>query len=411
MADAADLHRALVDGLVARGIITDARVEAAFRAVPRHLFLPGLPLEEVYRDTFIVTKRIDGEAVSSSSQPEIMAIMLEQLAVAPGHRVLEIGAGTGYNAALLAHLAGERGEVVTLDVDEDLAVSARAHLAAAGFARVRVICADGGLGFADGAPWDRIILTVGAWDMTPAWREQLGPAGRLVLPLALGGGQRTIAFTPAADHLASVSLRDCMFMPLRGAFAAPAERVRLGTDPSVELFVHEPGAVDAGAVRAMLDQPATDADTGIEVTLRELYGGAIQWLAVRERAFVWLLARGEGCDTVPVPLLYATPGQARSTAGLVDGGAACFLTRPPGAPPPARFTLGVRGFGESGALVTRLADAIKGWDACGRPDTTDLRVRAYPVASSPPVSAGTIVIAKRWHSYHLNWPAQIQTSR
>ncbi len=369
------------------------------------------PLEEVYRDTFIVTKRLDGEAVSSSFQPGIMATMLQQLAVLPGHRVLEIGAGTGYNAALLAHLAGERGEVVTLDVDEDLAESARGHLAAAGFARVRVIRADGGLGFAEGAPWDRIILTVGAWDVTPAWREQLAPGGRLVLPLALGGGQRTIALTPADGHLASVSLRDCMFMPLRGAFAAPPDRVRLGADPTVELFVHEPDSVDAGAVRALLDEPSADADTGIEVTLREVYGGAIQWLAVRERAFAWLLATGEGCDAAPVPLLYATPGQSLSTAGLVDGGAACFLTRPPGTPPPARFTLGVRGFGESGALAARVTGAIKAWDACGRPATTDLRVHAYPVESAPPASAGTIVIARRWHHYHLDWPAQSQTSR
>jgi len=83
-----------------------------------------------------------------------------------------------------------------------------------------------------------------------------------------------------------------------------------------------------------------------------------------------------------------------------------------GACPPS-LSIAVANAGSLGACGALLMppDAIKGWDACGRPDTTDLRVRAYPVASSPPVSAGTIVIAKRWHSYHLNWPAQIQTSR
>jgi protein-L-isoaspartate(D-aspartate) O-methyltransferase len=177
MTDAAALHQALVDGLVSGRSITSPRLEAAFRAVPRHLFLPGIPLEEVYRDQFIVTKRLDGEPVSSSSQPQIMATMLEQLALEPGQRVLEIGAGTGYNAALLAHLVGDAGQVVTVDIDEDLVERAQAHLATAGCLRVRAVSGDGGLGYAADAPYDRIILTVGAWDVTPAWRRRSpGPA-------------------------------------------------------------------------------------------------------------------------------------------------------------------------------------------------------------------------------------------
>ncbi len=106
---AAELHQALVDQLLAMRsadsrarLIRSPAVEAAFRAAPRHLFLPEVPVEQVYRDEAIVTKRQDGVPISSSSQPAIMAIMLEQLALEPGHRVLEIGAGTGYNAALLA---------------------------------------------------------------------------------------------------------------------------------------------------------------------------------------------------------------------------------------------------------------------------------------------------------------------
>src|SRR5262245_12703766 len=109
MADAADLHRDLVDSLVRRGAITDSRVEAAFRAVPRHLFLPEVSVAEVYRDQAIPTKMLDGEAISSSSQPEIMATMLQQLELEPGSRVLEVGAGTGYNAALMSHLVGGNG--------------------------------------------------------------------------------------------------------------------------------------------------------------------------------------------------------------------------------------------------------------------------------------------------------------
>src|SRR2546428_12794983 len=100
-------HQALVDSLKASGCIRTPLVEAAFRAVPRHLFLPGTPLDLVYSDEAIPTKRFDGATVSSSSQPAIMAFMLEQLQLEPGHRVLEVGAGTGYNAALMGHIVGE----------------------------------------------------------------------------------------------------------------------------------------------------------------------------------------------------------------------------------------------------------------------------------------------------------------
>src|SRR5437588_7986072 len=124
-----DLNEALLASLETSGTLGDHRVAAAFRAVLRHHFLPGHALKDVYEDTAIMTKFGErGVAVSSSSQPAIMAIMLEQLRVGPGHRVLEIGAGTGYNAALLAHLVGSEGHVVTLDFDEDLSRSARAHL-------------------------------------------------------------------------------------------------------------------------------------------------------------------------------------------------------------------------------------------------------------------------------------------
>src|SRR5581483_5459570 len=114
-----------------------------------------------------------------------MAIMLEQLQLKPGLRVLEIGAGTGYNAALMAHIVGETGQVITIDIDEDIVYNARLHLVTAGFERVQVICADGGAGYAHAAPYDRIILTVGASDITPAWRDQMKPNGRLLLPLTL----------------------------------------------------------------------------------------------------------------------------------------------------------------------------------------------------------------------------------
>src|SRR5688500_13282187 len=114
--DLPSLQSALLHQLQHSGAATQPAILDAFRAVPRHLFLPGRPLEEVYRDEAIPTKLAGGQAISSSSQPAMMAIMLEQLDFAPGQHILEIGAGTGYNAALIGHLVGPTGRVVTVDI-------------------------------------------------------------------------------------------------------------------------------------------------------------------------------------------------------------------------------------------------------------------------------------------------------
>src|ERR1051326_1170586 len=105
--DGRALHHALINHLKQRELLARPEIEEAFRIVPRHLFLPDLPVEKVYRDQAIATKLLNERIVSSSSQPAIMAIMLEQLELRPGQRVLEIGAGTGYNAALMAYIVGE----------------------------------------------------------------------------------------------------------------------------------------------------------------------------------------------------------------------------------------------------------------------------------------------------------------
>lgn len=108
-------------------------MERALRAVERHVFVPDVALEEAYANDIVVTKRSsDGQVLSCLSQPSIVALQLGQLGVQPGHRVLEIGAGAGYNAAVLAHLAGPDGHVTAIDVDEDIVNQARDRLATAG---------------------------------------------------------------------------------------------------------------------------------------------------------------------------------------------------------------------------------------------------------------------------------------
>src|SRR6476660_2691595 len=125
---ATGLRTALVAQLEREGALHDVAVRAAMRAVPRHLFLPNEPLERAYANDAIATKFADGVSISSASQPAIVALMLEQLAPAPGMRVLEIGAGTGYNAALLRTLVGPTGHITTVDIDADITDAAREHL-------------------------------------------------------------------------------------------------------------------------------------------------------------------------------------------------------------------------------------------------------------------------------------------
>src|SRR5579875_3109710 len=133
MTEAGELREQMVSRLRDSGVLHDERVSAAMLAVPRHLFLPRAEPERAYADIPVVTKTAaDGRPVSAASQPAIVAIMLEQLGVLTGQRVLEIGAGTGYNAALMAQLAGPDGHVTAVDVDTDLVEAAREHLAAAG---------------------------------------------------------------------------------------------------------------------------------------------------------------------------------------------------------------------------------------------------------------------------------------
>src|SRR5215208_1451193 len=128
MGDAAQRHEALVARLRDSGAAS-GRVLDAFAAVPRHVFLPGIAPALAYADDAIVTHEHDGVPTSSSSQPSLMARMLEQLDVRPGDRVLEVGAGTGYNAAVMAELGAA---VTTVELQPEGADAAREHLREAG---------------------------------------------------------------------------------------------------------------------------------------------------------------------------------------------------------------------------------------------------------------------------------------
>jgi protein-L-isoaspartate(D-aspartate) O-methyltransferase len=209
----------MVDMLCASRAITSPPVEAAMRAVPRHRFLTEVSTERAYADRAVTIKYDrSGVPISSASQPAMVAQMLEQLEVEKGDRVLEIGTATGYNAALLAHLVGPSGQVVTVEIEEDLAERASQSLTETGFGQVRVVRGDGRIGFRAGAPYDRMVVTAGVREVPPAWIEQLAEGGRMVVPVVNSYGEGiSVMFELVDGELEARSGRPCGFVPLRSA--------------------------------------------------------------------------------------------------------------------------------------------------------------------------------------------------
>ncbi|MDQ2865752.1 MAG: protein-L-isoaspartate O-methyltransferase [Candidatus Eremiobacteraeota bacterium] len=222
MSHDAVLREHLVSYLRSTGTLRDPEVTRAILAVPRHRFIPGIPLEAAYEDRAVALKETGGEVLSSISQPGMIAQMLELLDVRRGDRVLEIGTGSGYNAALLATLTGESGPIVSVELEGDLAQRARMLLRQLGFAGIDVKSGDVRTMRFD-APFDRIIATARADDIAPSLWEALAENARIVIPLDIAyGGERVFAFERHGEALHATQTQACTFIEMRGSDAANA---------------------------------------------------------------------------------------------------------------------------------------------------------------------------------------------
>jgi protein-L-isoaspartate(D-aspartate) O-methyltransferase len=233
-----ELRRALVEQLRKQGGIETEAVAQAFLKVPREAFVPGVWPGAVYRDIAIPTRfGRNGLPTSSSSQPGIMAPMLEMLRVRRGDNVLEIGAGTGYNAALLQELTGPEGSVTSIDFQPDVAGEAQAHLKSAGY-NVEVRQGDGAVGAPDLAPFDRIIVTAACKDVPVAWWEQLRPGGVLVLPLRRGCIQIVVAMARDGDGFVGERSVIGGFMSMQGGTGPAAALRYLGPRKDIAIIAN-----------------------------------------------------------------------------------------------------------------------------------------------------------------------------
>lgn len=201
-------RRAMVDVQIRSRGVTDGLVLAAVARVPRHLFVPAALQARAYADEPLPIGR--GQTIS---QPYIVAYMTEALGLNGGEKVLEIGTGSGYQTAVLAEIAGE---VWTVEIVEALAGRAREVLESLGYPNIHYRVGDGSQGWPEAAPFDAVIVTAAAAHILPGLEDQLGPAGRMVIPVGTDL-QELVLVTRGNNGFERRTLLGVRFVPLVGA--------------------------------------------------------------------------------------------------------------------------------------------------------------------------------------------------
>src|SRR5438132_13502339 len=304
MLSAADqANHDLVDRLIAEGTLWSRLLVEAFRTTPRHRFLDRIyqyqrkrerwreiPVQEpgqellrlIYSDRALIThvsapdRAGPGVPISSSSQPSLMAQMLEDLRLSAGLRVLEVGSGTGYNAALIAQVV-HPAPVTSIDVDRDILIEAWEHLRAFSERRVDFRHADGREGFAEQAPYDRIIVTAATADLEPAWLEQLADGGLLLAPLVMAPGLAFVARgTVVQGEFRGRLTRAAYFMPLHAEGETGSPEERPWPQPSAAQAVDAPWA-------GWFDRRRTRA-SWLEFIQALVFFGLVRGLEVQQRS-------------------------------------------------------------------------------------------------------------------------------
>jgi protein-L-isoaspartate(D-aspartate) O-methyltransferase len=367
---AQDLRNSLVDKIItdhaAKGLVMRPDVERAMRRVPRDLFTPGVSLEEAYENTAVITIRHGEEAISSVSAPYLIAEMLGQAADAlgelEGRDVLEIGSG-GYNASLLRELAGPSGSVTTVDISPEVTERAVACLEAAGYDDVTVVCADAEHPVEPGCRYDLIIVTAGAWDIPPAWREQLTDDGVLVVALRTFGMTRSWALRRSGDRLVSQGHRQCGFVSMQGDGAHEVRYVDIAD--GVHLRLDEGQQVDPAMVAGLLTQPREEAWVGVGLQPRTMLSDLDLWLAARlipeVAEFVVLSAQETAIESGIV-----APSWRFGTPATLNEGT--FAYRSALRWTDRLFDLGAHAHGvEAAAAASRIVEHMRAWVGAGCP--------------------------------------------
>jgi protein-L-isoaspartate(D-aspartate) O-methyltransferase len=379
-------------------------IEAAFRTVPRRAFArPSTPLEDCYRGDIVRNKKdADGITLSSISAAWLQAKMIAQAGITPGARVLEIGT-TGYQAALIAEVAGTNGHVVTIDLDPEVASWATTALEATGYSdRVTVLTGDGGHGAPSYGPYDAVIAAAGVWDIPPSWTAQLTDDDVLVVPLRMNGVTRSIAFRKDGDHLASASTETCGFLPMEGICGRPETifQVPAPGGGDIKLRYEDDAPAAMPLPDDILASEPTVAWSGLTIADRTPWSDLYLWLADFAPGFCRLDQDGD--------LKLAGGGPVMKTGwypfAIARNGTLSYLTVRD-LPDSSGVEFGGLAYGDHAAeAAATLVSHLRAWDARGR-DLPQDAFTYWPEGTTPAHPDRLLsVFPKRRGSAAITWP-------
>lgn len=395
--DAEALRETMIGALREMGAVRSDRIAEVFRAVPRHWFTPEASLEDAYdpRDAVHVKWDDHGLPISTVSSPQLQGSMLEQADIRPGMTALEIGSG-GVNAAMMSWLAGPEGQVTTVDIDSDVTERARRLLDMAGFGLVNVVLADAENGVPEHAPYDRIIVTVGAWDIPPAWMDQLAPGGRLVVPLRMRGLTRSLELEREGDHLASRSAVICGFVAMQGEGANREQEVPLGGTKLVLRFDDGWPGEHVPNLDGVLDTPRAETWSGVTIGGIESFETLQLWLATVFPGFGKLRA-----DADQRSVLVDGDNMWFDCAAIASDSVAYLTTR---RVEPGVSEFGAHAFGPHATdLAEAMADQVQVWDREQRYGPGP-NFDVWPLNTPDERLPEGLVVNKRHNRVTISWP-------
>ncbi|WP_079170888.1 methyltransferase, FxLD system [Streptomyces sp. CC53] len=373
-AEAVRLRQAMAGTVIDGGWARSEPVQDALRTVPRHRFAPEVNLATAYdgSDRAVITRRDEtGTAISSVSAAWLQGDMIENLCLTPGAIVFEAGSG-GYNAELIAHVAGPEGRVVTVDIDPWVVRRTRRFTAEAGSGRVTVVEADA----AFGAPahlvprggFDASVITYNCWDIAPAWREQLAEGGRLALPLEIGGYTRAVTFERRGQVLEARHFTYCGFVRDQGQQARTIPVAGLLDGDLTLRFEHGTAAETAGLEEA-LRGPRHEIATGVTMGAANSYFGSLQLYAATTLPAFCRLAAHQNSGVTAI-------AEDRDAPAVVGDASLAYLThlqtRHGELPEDKEWEWVVHAFGEQGPqLAEQLAATVRAWDRHVRANDND----------------------------------------
>ncbi|GGR59282.1 MULTISPECIES: methyltransferase, FxLD system [Streptomyces] len=411
-AEAVRLRQAMAQMVIDGGWAPSEAVRNALRSVPRHRFAPEAALATAYDggDRAVITRRDEtGATLSSVSAAWLQADMLESLCLRPGAIVFEAGSG-GYNAELIAHVAGPDGRVVTVDIDPWVVRRTRRFLTEAGSGRVIAVEADA----AFGAPahlvprggFDADVITYNCWDISPAWREQLAEGGRLVLPLEIGGYTRAITFERRGEVLHTRRFTHCGFVRDQGRQARAVPVVPL-LDGGLTLHFHDSAPADTKGLEEALRGPRHEVATGITMGSGVYFGSLQLYAATTLPGFCRLHAHQDGGVTAIA--------KDHDAPAIIGGTSLAYLTyvqtRHGERPEDKEWEWVVHAFGEQGPrLADQLAATVRAWDRHIRADDNDRHadpvLTVYPAGTPDHLLPAGDLLDKERSRLVFRWPGR-----